>query len=766
MPRSMPQEILAAAQAWKSKMLEGSGSLLGPGSCWDPSTISDLRNRYEGNLIEGGEAGFLGKLKIQLSGAPETTVQLASEIVWLLYLFPSNIGREKKLENIGVIRSWAGLDVPSSSPALSDDVLAGVGSGGPGYLINFWKEFLFALILCDELSRLDRTRKEDLLRNGDRFALWLDALPASENRQFRHVLLFLLFPELFERISSKADKPAILSAFKEKIVPSQDKRLAIDLALRSLRIRIAKDRGTEDFDFYDPDLLAVWNVSSSGTVKSTGSNADPVPPELSADLAAGVRYWLVGANWNGTDKTGEFVDTGLWMNGYEDKYLDTVKTARPGDRIAVKAAFRQKKNLPFDNKGHDVGIMRMKARGTVKENPGDGRRLVIEWEEDFEPFDLFGYVWWPTISELSAKKWPEVVGWVFYDVRQPIVELAREWWPEKGPLVPDTGSPNVSSGSAYEHKPINRIYYGPPGTGKTYKIFMESSDGGMERRTEYLRTDRSDGEGGLEMVAFHQSFSYEDFVQGLRPVIHGNSIVYEIREGLFKQLCKRAEANPEHKFALFIDEINRGNVSSIFGELITLIESDKRLRFTDTGEPDYTRPGTFVRLPLNDEPFGIPCNLDIYGTMNTADRSLVRVDTALRRRFEFVECMPDPGILAGRGIEGVSFGPLLARMNERIEALLDRDHTIGHAYFLELKLEEGIEGLARLFERKILPLLEEYFFDDWGKAATVLGGPGKEGDNRCFYIAMAPSDEDFTPGRFKRNPEALRNLEAYKSVYA
>jgi hypothetical protein len=213
-----------------------------------------------------------------------------------------------------------------------------------------------------------------------------------------------------------------------------------------------------------------------------------------------------------------------------------------------------------------------------------------------------------------------------------------------------------------------------------------------------------------EFVTFHQSFAYEDFIEGIKPVLTeegDGDLKYAVQDGVFKRLAERARRDPENKYALFIDEINRGNVSAIFGELITLIEDTKR-----AGMPDALE----LTLPYSKDKFSVPPNLYIIGTMNTADRSVEALDTALRRRFSFEEMLPDIKELHYE-IYGYTVSSILETINKRIEKLLDRDHCIGHAYFLHKDEHSIIDS----FYRNIIPLLQEYFFGDYGKIGLVLG---------------------------------------------
>jgi 5-methylcytosine-specific restriction protein B len=226
------------------------------------------------------------------------------------------------------------------------------------------------------------------------------------------------------------------------------------------------------------------------------------------------------------------------------------------------------------------------------------------------------------------------------------------------------------------------------------------------------------------VVTFHPSYSYEDFVRGIRPVADDETGETSFRtvDGVFKQICDEARNNPSKRYALFIDEINRANIAKVFGELITLLEPDKRARFSTEGK---LIDGMVVQLPggsgteVAEEPFGVPVNLDVYGTMNTADRSIALLDVALRRRFEFEEVVPKYELLS-RSVRGVQVDRLLRRINDRLEYLLDRDHRIGHAYLIGAKT---LDDLRRAFRMQIIPLLQEYFFDDFSRVALVLATP-------------------------------------------
>jgi 5-methylcytosine-specific restriction protein B len=230
----------------------------------------------------------------------------------------------------------------------------------------------------------------------------------------------------------------------------------------------------------------------------------------------------------------------------------------------------------------------------------------------------------------------------------------------------------------------------------------------------------------------------------------------EFLKGLAPDLFEDKDVPRNHVF--IIDEINRGNISKIFGELITLIEPGKRI-----GAPEELR----ARLPYSGSRFGVPGNVYLLGTMNTADRSIAMIDTALRRRFRFVEMQPDSTLLSDVSVEGIDLEELLDTMNRRITVLLDREHTIGHSFFLPLKDDPTLERLASIFEDQIVPLLQEYFYDDYEKIQLVLGDDQKADDGIRFIVQYDDGAKLFKNADlgdlvlYEINREAFKKAEAY-----
>jgi len=339
----------------------------------------------------------------------------------------------------------------------------------------------------------------------------------------------------------------------------------------------------------------------------------------------------------------------------------------------------------------------------------------------------------------------------------------------------------------------NLILYGPPGTGKTYNSVIYAvaiCDGKpIDELTDYdavmSRYNELKKAGRISFTTFHQSYGYEEFIEGIKPIIDENKhdIGYTIEPGVFKKFCDNAksitrtstdiestviEENTE-PYVFIIDEINRGNISKIFGELITLIESTKR-----AGMPEAAS----AILPYSGDEFSVPSNVYILGTMNTADRSIALMDTALRRRFQFVEMMPDSDVLRkihADKVEDLDVAAMLDKINERIEFLYDREHTIGHAFFTDLKDDATLEKLQSIFEKSVIPLLQEYFYEDYQKIQLVLGDNAKSDDSLKIIIDEKVVAKNIFKGnvedvidlpekKYSINSKAFENINSYKEI--
>lgn len=331
----------------------------------------------------------------------------------------------------------------------------------------------------------------------------------------------------------------------------------------------------------------------------------------------------------------------------------------------------------------------------------------------------------------------------------------------------------------------NLILYGPPGTGKTYHtvhyaVAIIENKSLEEINNEpykdlFARYLAYKDEGRVAFTTFHQSYGYEEFIEGIKPKLTTSEendedevtgdIQYEIAPGVFKEFVEHARDHSE-PYVFIVDEINRGNISKIFGELITLIEPTKRL-----GEAEEAT----AKLPYTKKEFGVPNNVYIIGTMNTADRSIALMDTALRRRFTFIEMMPDVTVLESLDdLAGINIPKMLTTMNERIKHLYDREHTIGHSYFTTLMENPTLDHLAEIFLNKIIPLLQEYFYEDYERIQLVLGDNAKENDEFKFVldekiksneVFKGNLDLDIPEKTYTIQEKAFYKAESYKQIY-
>lgn len=455
----------------------------------------------------------------------------------------------------------------------------------------------------------------------------------------------------------------------------------------------------------------------------------------------GINYWLVGAYWDDrdpADQTQRFVEEGIWENGYRNRYLNEVMSMRVNDKIAIKAASTQRNGLPFEARNKTVSRMTIKAIGTIVANRNDGRTVEVEWDPDFKEKFWYFYtnrnmLWRLKMDDnYRLKEYAEKLRDFVWHGR----EQDYEWFSQRLLNVSETdqilsdyieaGRPPyniddlIASGVFLTEAELEHILerlqskkamilQGAPGVGKTF----------IARKLAYALMKEIDQE-RLEMVQFHQSYSYDDFVRGYRPV-PGKAGTFVLQNGVFHDFCERAREDPDREYVFIIDEINRGNLSQIFGELLMLLEVDKR------GD-EFALPLTYRNE--DEHHFSVPPNLYLIGLMNLADRSLAMVDYALRRRFVFVTLTPQyESDLFRQWLLERSMAPdLVELITERMSALnreiredplLGENYQIGHSFFLPKG--DNFAGLSRgwyesIIRTEIVPLLKEYWFDNQRKA--------------------------------------------------
>lgn len=707
-------DILGAAQQWRDSCLVRDGSLFLKESVWTQESFEQLYEDFFLRRLDG-EGTFLEKLDQQLASSTPEAIKLMAELEWVLLIFSNNIGPDRKRINIGRLWTRVGLQFGDDHPLLNDEILTGIGSTGTAYNQLHWKELCYAIEIFKAFKALPEKKREALVTEPWDFSDWLETVEMEGQRQFRHILRYLLFPDTHEPISSTMDKRKILirlAGFERKQVKAMpDKEL--DQQLLQLREKLTPEFG-ESFSFYKPEVKVRWEKNAASredyeTSPLAAESSNRVDDELEQD------HGCINCIYYGPPGTGKTYQ----MQKLQARYRETPRAVSEHEWLLEVVADLTWRDVVaaaiHDFSGDSIRVPAIsehpfvRAKAAVQGRTGNVRATIWGVLQNHTPRDC------PNVG-LERRMEP----FWFWKNDDGSWRLNDGW--------DETGADVVSA--------VERVKRGPGTDAPPIERF--------------------------EMVTFHQSYSYEDFVEGIRPVLDeesaGGQLHYEMRRGIFRRLCERARNDPDNRYALMIDEINRGNISRIFGELITLIEPDKRAG---------AKNALSVRLPYSEQKFSVPANLDIIGTMNTADRSLAHIDTALRRRFQFEELMPKPELLDPIEFEGVEIDArrMLEAINARIEALYDREHMIGHAYFM------SGAPLDQIFRDRIIPLLAEYFFEDWEKIRVVLGD-GRGHDRSTDFIVRVNSDDSVlaaeyrTGAVYRRNGQALENPESYLKIYA
>jgi 5-methylcytosine-specific restriction enzyme B len=729
MPRDRTEiEILEAAARWRDRCLAADGSVFTDHAIWTAANVDQL-NVYFAENLDLGEGTFWEKLQRQLKPASPAAKQLAAEMFWVMYVivYREAMTAETKRLQISKVWEWSGEAMPDRPFELGTVLETGVAHPGTSYNTNRWRELQFFIQLMKEWKALPEPRIAALLEDPWTLGAWIDDLEASKGRQLRHVLLYLLFPDHYDPIVTSRHKRDIVKAFyaewgEDDAHIDYKRRLTMDQEIVKVRDRLAEEYGDRELNFYEDPLVQVWK---GGTV------TPPLVGKVDAWYNAtfrGARTWAIAAG-QGARFWPEFQAEGIVAIGWD--YLGDLSEYDSIDQVRDRIAEETGKTNPVNDTlacwqfAHE-----MQPGDQVIVKRGGGELLgwgVIQSEYRHEPARS-------EYEHVRSVKWVKAGSWSLPSNRQITIKTLTEFtrWTEwlffAWELIHggDTVEPqppgrytldDAADGVFMELDALrdildtfarrkNLILQGPPGVGKTF----------IARRLAYalINYRRPDQ---VQLVQFHQSYGYEDFVQGWRPAAGGG---FALQDGIFHRFAGRARSQPDSTFVLIIDEINRGNLSKVFGELLMLIESDKR-------SPDYAVALTYSP----DAQFYVPPNLHIIGLMNTADRSLAMVDFALRRRFGFVSLAPAfdsdtfANILSTAGASQDLIATIRDRFNE-LNAAIESDSRlgggfrIGHSFFVpqgeDTSLDEG--WYRSIVNNEILPLLGEYWFDDPNKVGV------------------------------------------------
>lgn len=699
------ESILAAAEQWKERCLLGERSLFTDLPLWTRSNFQELQALYVENLDDLSSDSFPVKLERQLRpGSPDAKC-LWAELTWVYHLIQDSrsMGPATKRGRIGEIWKWSGREFPEGHELLEDSVLgAGVVGTGRAYTRFAWMEFRFFAVAMLGWFSLGRNERESLFAPWG-FASWVDATEFASNRMFRHALLFLLFPDEFEPIVSSGYKATITQTLGNGETPEDG--VQTDKALLGIRRRLERESDRQEVHFYEAPFIEFWQQDKA--------------EEWYQAQFDGRGVWQMNMNVVGEEMWPKVAEDGLASIGWDEigdlrrsqaeirqDLIDRGYGPDPRNRALFLWEFANKMEdgdivIATRKGGWLIGWGRVTSDYQFASEGGTFRvhTRAVEWRVCTEDIPLLsGSVPVKRLTDFSKFLcWVRLALWLMRDrARQPVEPYSINQAHQDLFFPLDHFTRLVTSIKLRK----NLILQGPPGTGKTF----------IARRLAWCLIGRKDS-GPIGMVQFHQSYAYEDFVQGYRPTGDG----FELKDGVFHRFCERARAKPDMPHVFIIDEINRGNLSRIFGELLMLIEADKR-------SDDYA-----VELVYSEKRFHVPDNVFIIGMMNTADRSLAMVDYALRRRFAFETLEPAFGTAHGRaefekylGEKGAD--PDLARLisdrmhklNETIrdEPELGGGFQIGHSYFVPRDGEEPSEDWYRnVVDTQIAPLLREYWFD-------------------------------------------------------
>jgi MoxR-like ATPase len=681
------QPVYRAFDEFLQRCVLDDRSLLWPSERpWTAENLSEVIDRFVGSPIYGTDLNFEQKLEKQMEGASSEHWMIICDVYYVFSLPSLSITFKKKVSYVKEAAGHAGLAYPAEDAEVWEPQRHGFVGTGQRYNSKHG-QFRLILQFADRLKRVENP--ESIVGDASRMQKVLDQLlaeiPVKSERahDMRHAMLYMAFPDRYEPSISTGHRDRIVKTYQDLLkgkVP-EDR----DEAIREIRAVLRDDRFAHldrPFDFYD-DLGHEWRKAE----RQVRPEPEPRRPEPDArDREPRVAP--------------EGVDTGvrtvLQALGHTRNLILHGPPGGGKTYVARKAA------EAFVEPQAEKALPRSAVRQRVIEDLATYEVLALA-------LDRFGDDESHSVSEI---------------LEHPLVQARFRTSPVKQPrqnvwghlqwhTSPESETVSVSERRApylFDKDDQSRWYLTQDG----HEYVKENLSHQIESLDSMAIAQST--EDFVEWTTFHQSYAYEDFVEGLRPVQSEGApeeISYNVVPGVFRRSCTRAAEDPENKYVLVIDEINRGNIAKIFGELITLLEDDKRL-----GEKNALT----ITLPYSGDEFAVPNNLYVIGTMNTADRSIALLDVALRRRFAFVELMPRPELLRGVQVESaeavVPLEGLLGSLNRSIRQCLDRDHQIGHSYLLEVAEadeDQRADVLEFVWNNRIVPLLEEYFYSqrDW-----------------------------------------------------
>lgn len=703
-------KALDVAVLWKERCLLRDGSIFTDGEIWTSNNIDQLHRYFVENFKEGKE-DFLTKLSSQLKDSPSEIPQLAAEMLSILFLFPDQITGETKKEQILKVWSWSGSKLDETSQTLRSFTDAGIGHSGTAFQTLKYLELTFFIKAMQQWKGLLQDERETLLNHPWEFGLWVNSIESGVNRQFRHIWVYLLFPDSYERIASTRHKQLILKFFHSYLddyspdpkIPDAT-RTADDHRIFHIRKRLEQEHPGQEVDFYKSPLRELWN-SEKDNIESKDKNKQKKQKDLKESYVSeeiklwGKNNWIFQANPDLYD-----IDAALKslrkMTWSVSQHTKEIKT---GDKVYIWRS------------GEEAGII---ALATVISEPdlleGDSSELQFAIDaEKFSGKNMAVYIQiekiLPTVLErtslrsvpqlrnLSILRAPQGTNFLVTRDEARIIDAYLQRMGVTATSFPIESRYTAADFATESNIPVDIInkwfirlqrkkqivLQGPPGTGKTFIA---------ERLARMLV---SETEGFIQTIQFHPSYAYEDFMQGIRPEINNGQLTFTTQPGRFLEFCDQVQNRNGSPCVLIIDELNRANLSRVFGELMYLLEYRDKM----------------IPLAGNANGFRVPQNVFLVGTMNTADRSIALVDHALRRRFSFIYIGPNYDVLrdylSQHDLPSEGLIKALRQVNASIN---DRNYEVGISFFLSdgknLK-----ETLPLIWEGEIEPYLEEYFFD-------------------------------------------------------